>query len=147
MDAYLPLPTTSLSFSLSLSLSFFRFPPSISLFLSFSSSLPRRPSLNVPVHLPYRRGHQLGAPNSRVTRDAPLAWPGRARLLGAQMMYVDHSLSLSSSLTLAHTAVVADVFRTLLPSTYLCTTSMAGGRDFTLKMISSNEWKKDAVCT
>lgn len=38
----------------------------------------------------YPLHYQLGAPNSRVTKDVPLAWLGRARLLGAQMMYVDH---------------------------------------------------------
>lgn len=63
------------------------------------------------------RGHQLGAPNSRVTKDAPLAWHGRARLLGAQMMYVDH-FCLSSFLALAHAAVIAFAFRALLPRTY-----------------------------
>lgn len=70
--------------------------------------LPRSP----PVYPSHRCGHQLGAPNSRVTKDAPLAWLGRARLLGAQMMYVDY-FCLSSSLALARAAVIAFAFRAL----------------------------------
>lgn len=71
-----------------------------------------------PVYPSQRRGHQLGAPNSRVTKDAPLAWLGRARLLGAQMMYVDH-FYLFSTLALAHGCYSLRFPRS--PSTYLCT--------------------------
>lgn len=80
---------------------------------TYALSLLRHPSM-IPI---YPSHHQLGAPNSRVTKDAPLAWLGRARLLGAQMMYVDH-FCLFSSLTLAHAAVIAFAFRALLPRTY-----------------------------
>lgn len=75
-------------------------PPGALFFLS-----PSLPSYGFLFYLPILslfsslRRSMLGAPNGRVTRDAPLAWPGlawpgRARLLGAQMMYADHSLSL-----------------------------------------------------
>lgn len=64
-------------------------------YLSTPSPYPPPFFSTIPVHSPHRCDHhQLGAPNSRVTRDALLAWPGRARLLGAQMMYADYSLSL-----------------------------------------------------
>lgn len=69
-----------------------RGPLPLSLFPSFAILRLRRRSSDAfcfPLHT------RVGAPNGRVTRDAPLACPGRARLLGAQMMYADHSLSLS----------------------------------------------------
>jgi len=74
--------------------------------------------LPIPVQPPHCCGHQLGAPNSRVTRDAPLAWLGRARLLGAQMMYVEHSLSLF--FPRVHSCGCSLRFPRS-PSTYLCT--------------------------
>lgn len=99
-----------------------------------SAVLPRSPFI--------RRGHQLGAPNSRVTKDAPLAWLGRARLLGAQMMYIDH-FCLSSSLALAHAAVTAFAFRALLPRTYAQARST--GRRNSTRIIKNKEKKSRRI--
>lgn len=92
------------------------------LFLSFSclALLWFFPSIRgfavSPLDAPERS--MLGAPNGRVTRDAPLAWPGlawlgRARLLGAQMMYAGHSLSLFLPRSLARFGFVAFAFLAL----------------------------------
>lgn len=115
-------------------------PSATSLFSLLSPALqtsPRRngrcsdaylpPSLCSAILPRSRRGHRLGAPNSRVTKDAPLAWLGRARLLGAQMMYVDH-FCLSSSLAFAHASCCYSLRFLCSPSTYLCA-STANGKE------------------
>lgn len=91
---------------------------------TYTFSSPRRLS-SIPVHPPHCR-HQLGAPNSRVTRDAPLAWLGCGRLLGAQMIYVNHLLSLF--FTCARSRGCYSLRFPHSPSTYLCT-GMAIGKE------------------